>query len=125
MGQPGYPAQGLGFFLNKFALKTADVVIPVSEEIAQILKKDWCLKNVVLIQNTFDKTTRKKSFTKKRKKITIISCTRIDKNKNVSDIIKALNILVKKNNNIELLIIGDGPELKSCMDLVTQLQIQN
>ena len=48
-----------------------------------------------------------------------------DAHKRFSDLIKSVAILVKKNNKIKLIIVGDGPERSNYEKLVKELNIEN
>ena len=53
----------------------------------------------------------------------IVTASRIDKNKNISSIIKAIHKL--KNEDVHLKIIGDGPELINLKALSTNLCLES
>ena len=57
-------------------------------------------------------------------KLYLISAGRLAKGKRLEVLFKALQILNKEYNNIELLILGDGPEENSYKELVKELKIK-
>ena len=93
---------------NKVVLINNGVVIPeiVSEEIKSQLKQ----KHTILSDD-----------------IVIGSVGRMssDAHKRFSDLINAVAILIKKNNKIKLILVGDGPEKSNYEKLVKELDIQN
>ncbi len=104
------------FILIKFIYKKVDLVIGISKKLCIDLKK-LTNANVKLIYNpAFDKNIIKKSnsfypkiFNKKNK--FIINVSRFTKRKNQIFLIKAFEQVLKRSDNIKLILIGYGKEL--------------
>jgi GalNAc-alpha-(1->4)-GalNAc-alpha-(1->3)-diNAcBac-PP-undecaprenol alpha-1,4-N-acetyl-D-galactosaminyltransferase len=57
------------------------------------------------------------------KKKTLLSVGRLDKGKNHKDTILAFSLLIKKHPNLQLVIVGDGPESLTLKELTKKLGI--
>lgn len=75
--------------------------------------------NGVLTKNFILNNVEKR--TQKVKKFVIIGL--LHKNKNQAEAIKALAIVLKKNNNVQLLIAGEGNEKEALIKLVNDLRV--
>ena len=109
-------------FLIRFYYKRFDKIICNSIYIGNYLKKKYGIKSITIhppsiISN--NKIIKNKNYS--NKKIVISTICRLSKEKAVHEIIYALNHL--KLNNIELKIIGDGPEKKNLKDLTKKLSL--
>ena len=107
--------------LEKFTIKNADAVICVYEYIVPYAKKNNA-KNIFKIYNKVDLKKFSSSGKKKFEKSipTIISVGRLIDQKDHSLIIKAI-----KNLNVNLIIIGDGPNYQKLLDYINENQLQN
>jgi 1,2-diacylglycerol 3-alpha-glucosyltransferase len=102
----------------------ADLVIAPTESIIEILR-NWGVKSSImavasgveeaLFQNPQREETREKLNIKKEE-LLIILVSRLTEEKNADFIFRALKDLLKKNNQVKFLVVGDGyllPELKT------------
>lgn len=124
------------FYKEKF--QKAKTIIVITED----MKKEFYhnfpfLKDKVkILYNFFDiseikrKSIEYSEIDKKLQKLLddnyILSCSRIDKNKDLGTLIKAFKIVKEKNFSIKekLYIVGDGPEKKEIEKLVNKLKLQ-
>lgn len=83
------------------------------------LNKDDYYYNLEIRNNLRDKLNISK------KDIVLGTVGRLSKDKNQIFLIDLLNILIKKNNNYKLLIVGCGPEEKNLKEYVEDLCLQN
>ena len=104
------------FILIKFIYKKIDVVIGISKKLCIDLKKLTNAKVKLIYNPAFDKNIIKKSnffypkiFNKKNK--FIINVGRFTKRKNQIFLIKAFEQVLKRSDNIKLILIGYGDEL--------------
>lgn len=93
---------------NKVVLINNGVVIPdiVSEDVKSKLKEQYAILSDDIVIGSVGRMSS-------------------DAHKRFSDLIKAVAILINKNNKIKLLLVGDGPEKSSYEKLVNDLNIQN
>lgn len=111
--------------LIKFVLKRADKIITVSEDLkTQILKEFKIFKKKVEI---IPMPVRKKIFYSPIKWKTpknIITVGRLDEQKGIIYLLKAIYILIKKGyKNIKLYIVGEGPLKKSLIQKAKKMKI--
>lgn len=104
------------YILIKFIYKKADMVIGISKKLCLDLKKLTNAKIKLIYNPAFDKNIINKSnifypkiFDKKNK--FIINVGRFTKRKNQIFLIKAFEQVLKKKENIKLILIGYGNEL--------------
>ncbi len=72
-----------------------------------------------------DKDFIKQIKSRKNKRFTLICVCRLVNYKRVDILIKAMKILISKNFQIHLSIIGDGPEKPSLLDQIDKLGLKN
>jgi glycosyltransferase involved in cell wall biosynthesis len=111
----------------RYALEKATLIHCVSnfakERVLQIVPSR--ADDINVIYNAIDLGYWEK-YRKTEKNNWIITICRLVKNKNVSSVIKAYNLLpLEFRNNYKYLIIGDGPERQSLENLVKELDIQD
>lgn len=96
----------------KSAYNDADALISVGEKLKVSMMK-YTNKDITVIPNIVDMEKFNKK-NKKNKKNTdefiFITICNLKKNKNIDFLINAFNISFKGNNNIKLIILGDGEE---------------
>lgn len=81
-------------------------------------------KYIIVEPHTIEKKDIVVPFVK-RPDFTAISLGRLDKDKRVSDVIRAFDLVIKQFSQAQLVIYGEGPEKKNLMELVNNLGIQN
>jgi glycosyltransferase involved in cell wall biosynthesis len=93
---------------NKVQLITNGVAVPkaVSPAVVQNLKKKYHIEPDEIVIGSVGRMSS-------------------DAHKRFSDVIKAVAILVKKKHKVKLVLVGDGHQKLSYMQLVTELQIQD
>jgi len=107
--------------IEKPVLENADAVICVYDFIVPYAK-DMGAKNISVIYNKVDlnKFSPKQSKEFNSSKPTILSVGRLIDQKDQSVLIKSI-----KDLDVELIIIGDGPNYQRLLDLIKQLRVEN
>jgi len=82
-----------------------------------------CQKKVQIIQNGVD-LKRMNMILPHIETSDIIFVGRLIKEKNVDLLIRAMGIFSQKNKNYQLLIIGDGPERETIVQLICELSLE-
>jgi 1,2-diacylglycerol 3-alpha-glucosyltransferase len=67
----------------------------------------------------------KNKYNIKKDKFNLITISRLSEEKHVDDLIKFFSKLVKTNNKIQLIIVGDGPEMQKLVNLTIKLELSN
>ena len=121
--------------LDKYTSRLVDVYTPNSKALLPYLKKINVPKSKIKIINNFidpSEYSKKYSRSNYRKKLkiprenkVIINVARFVPQKNQKMIISAFNEYNKKNSKSNLLLVGDGPTLKSCKNLAKSLKLKN
>jgi len=118
-------------FLEKINLKRAGLIIVSSQYAKKKVVKLYNinLDKIAIIANGFELNTWKKYLSsqllKKRNKKRILGVAKFYPRKKVEVLIKAFNLVLKKNKNVELFLVGDGFELTKMKNLVKKLNINN
>ena len=99
-------------FLKNLIYKKSDGVISNSIESFNYFKNKKFKNELIYIHNPVEKINNNNKIDKKNKKI-ILSIGRLEKQKNIIGLLKAIIIVKKKFNNIRLIIVGSGTEIKS------------
>ncbi len=81
--------------------------------------------NVHLLPNIVDTSIFKPLPTKKHQSINLVIACALRQGKNISDIFKAMNILLAKGYKVHLTIIGDGYLLPTYKSLCTKLNLDS
>lgn len=114
-----------GYFL-KFAVSyfynRANAITTVSEGIKHSLIKDFKITNNILTIHLGVKNNNIKTI-KKNKNNTIITLSRLDKQKDIYTLIKAFKMVKNKISNTKLWILGDGPLRKDLQNLTKRLEL--
>jgi glycosyltransferase involved in cell wall biosynthesis len=106
-GQHAYPPRILK--LSKLILKKASVIMPVSEDLKNNLKKLCPHQHYEIISNVVDERIFQPEIHEKNKLTQFVHIsTAHDPQKNVSGIIRVINKLRAKSENFQLHIISDG-----------------
>jgi glycosyltransferase involved in cell wall biosynthesis len=116
-------------YLFKRTVKTvfaqSEGITTVSENLMNSLKKHGIKhQNSFLISNVIDIPSEIKKNTSDKIRILTISIL-FDEIKNISGIIKAFYQVQKNFSNIELIIIGDGPDKNELIQLAKNLSLYN
>ena len=121
--------------LDKYTSRLVDVYTPNSKALLPYLQKINVPKSKIKIINNFidpSEYSKKYSRSNYRKKLkiprenkVIINVARFVPQKNQKMIISAFNEYNKKNSKSNLLLVGDGPTLKSCKNLAKSLKLKN
>ena len=125
-----------GWFLKKFfpiVNKRANVLTCVSKDLIKQYKKIFPytrqvgLYNIVLNSESYlnMKSKVSHSWFKKKDYQLAIAAGSLAKWKGFDDLIKAINILIKKKIKIKLVIIGSGPEKIRLNKLINKYELQN
>lgn len=97
-----------------------DKLVVVNEEIKNIYYKE--IGNKVISINNFINTLSTKNHDKSSKNL--IAVGRFSKEKGFSDLIDIMSILVKKDNDITLTLIGDGEEFNDIKEKIKTLNLE-
>lgn len=83
-------------------------------------------KNIIIISPGIDTKifcpSKRKSI--KKRKFTIITTSKLLNRKRIDLIIKAIGEVAKQDKNIHLMIVGDGPQKESLVNLVHELKLE-
>lgn len=115
--------------ISKIAYRKANTILCVSENIRNILisKGTDFEKKSFVIYNPLDENKinilSKESLDYKTKNLKIINVGRLTEQKNIFLLLEAFQKNYKKNKNIELWLVGDGPKKKELQDMCKILQI--
>lgn len=108
--------------LISYYYKKFDLVICNSNYLGQYLKEKYNIQSKTLFPpsiTTLNKKIKKNNF--KSLKVKIITVCRLSKEKNINEIIKAINQIEKE---ISLYVIGDGPEKENILKLIRSLDLE-
>ena len=112
-------------FLIKYLYKKADAIVGISKRLSKDLSEYVNKKCITIYNPAFDKNiyklSKKKIFLKKKKN-TILTIGRLEDQKDIKTILKAF-ILVLKNIESNLLIIGYGSQLNEIQQIIKQNNI--
>lgn len=110
--------------LVNVALENASYVIVESQSIASDVMR-YCSKNPIIVHYGLDlnifKPINKKLFEKR----TVISVGSLTNRKGYEYLLKAIKKVLEKNNTINFLIIGKGPEEQHIKQMIKELDILN
>lgn len=118
------------YYLIKFIYKKVDLVIGISKKLCFDLKLYTNAKIRLIYNPAFDKNIIKKSncfypsFFNKNNKF-IINVGRFTKRKNQLFLIRAFEQVIKKFDNIKLILIGYGDELTKIKKYIALKQLEN
>lgn len=117
-------------FITKLIVRNASAVMPVTMQLSESMKKCKLYNNnYIIVPNVVDTDTFNsgilKIAQKKQDKIPIIhiSCTN-DEVKNISGILKAVQILSRKRKDFYLKIVGDAPDFMMLKEKAKQFGIE-
>jgi len=114
-----------GFFgkiIEKLTIKLTDNIVAVSDRTKSKLITAGA-ENVIVIPNAinFEKIGKVKP---RKEKSDVIYSGRLMKHKNIDFLIKAVALLKVEKSDIRAIIIGEGPEKNSLINLVGELNLQ-
>lgn len=117
--------------LDRILLKRFDKIVPVSEEVKNILIKNISHKKILKIPNGIDKLKYNPTLNKSKAKSllglpdrkTIGFVGRISINKGISYLLQAADILIKEGYDITIYIVGDGEYRKTLEGQAAELGI--
>jgi len=120
---------GLRKMLAKFVIPKADAIRCVSQRLKKQLINDFRVKEekitVVPIYSELRTDNFKLKTKKEGDKFVFLTVSRLVAVKNIGLQIRAMAEVVKKYPNVELWIIGDGPERKKLELKIKKLKLQN
>lgn len=126
-----YPEDGnyKGFLLKHFTkkiLKTAKVIMPVSEGLQKAMLRHDLPGNYEVVPNVVDELLFKPQSGPAHLSIRFLHISSLnDTEKNVSGIIRAFSKAYLNNQNIELNIIGDGEDIQKLRRSVHDLKLED
>jgi glycosyltransferase involved in cell wall biosynthesis len=109
-------------------LKYFDAVTCVSPFLSDLAKKSTLKKNIFIVPNGFDYKTFKnvepiQNSNQDEHLLLYIGALR--KNIDVDFVIKAMPLITKKNQNVKLMIVGDGPRKNELVILAKKLGVED
>ena len=116
-----------GFAIQVLSLKMPHKVIAVSSQTRELLIHSGIInpQKITVIPNGIDPDLIKEALRQKRpRKNTIICVGRLIVEKRVDLLIQVVKFLRRMNPNIQLIIIGDGPERKHLEQLGREIEAQ-
>jgi len=117
------PAGCFGKFIEWWVARLTPAMVAVSATTAKNLMDLNGKKIVRIIQNGVD-LKRMNTILPHDETSDIIFVGRLIKEKNVDLLVRAMGILSQKNKNYQLLIIGDGPERETIVQLICKLALE-
>jgi glycosyltransferase involved in cell wall biosynthesis/ubiquinone/menaquinone biosynthesis C-methylase UbiE len=114
-------SSGLKIWITKLVIKNAKAVTTVSESLKRKMIALGLTNNYTVVPNVIESVTLAASTTNTKTKILTVADL-VDAHKNISDIIKTIIHISKKNASIEYHIIGDGPDKQLLTRLADSLQ---
>lgn len=114
--------------ISKTVMKNASVVIALSEDMKRKINDIYTGKNIIILPNgieleAFKEVYARKQYHKTGKTIIFVGTLRPVKGLNY--LIKAMSIIHKKSSDVNLLIVGDGPDREKLQTLVQDLNLQD
>ncbi len=112
-----------GALIKKFVTKNRFRMVAVSKENLKLIKEFYGIEtNCVYINNGIDIN---KYYSKEHNCFTYLNVARHDDNKNQEAIIRAFSEIYHEESNVKLILVGDGPNHRSLVDVVEALNIQD
>jgi len=117
--------------ISKLVLKNANTAIALTEDMKREMQK-LCDRDILVIPNGIDlekfknlsrKDLRKRLKIKDNEKIITFVGT-LRPVKGVKYLIKAMELIIKKNENVKLMLVGDGEEREELESLVEELDLK-
>mgnify|MGYP003518675941 CR=1 FL=1 len=125
---------GLYEYYNAFKTKYKyiDEIVNVSEGAKQsfiaktkiLQKKVWSIPNYIDAEEIITKSKKENSFTVDNKKYNLVTVGRICHQKGFDILIEHMKNIVQQNKNVNLYIIGDGPDAPKIKKLVKRKKLQ-
>ena len=114
----------LKIFIKIFFYHFASIIVCNSKQTSAFFRRSLLInKKVYTIYNPI-KNVNKKNNISKRNKFNLLTVGRLENQKNLTGMIKALSIVLKENNKIKLIIVGKGSEKKKLVDISKSLKIE-
>lgn len=111
-------------FIKIFFYHFASVIICNSNQSSNFFRKSLLInKKIYTIYNPIENIVKKNKSTK-RNKYRLLTVGRLENQKNLTGLIEALSIVIKKNKKIKLIILGKGSEKLKLVNLSKSLKIQ-
>ena len=114
--------------LHKYSLKKGDLVVCCSKAVYydQIKNYHADIRKIKVIENFYDENIVK-SLSKEKvlENNYIMTIARLEKHKGLIELIKAFEVVVKKNSNIKLLIFGRGPLKDELLSLIRNNHLED
>ncbi len=117
----------LGEKFNQSLYSKSDALIAVSNSVFQEMLNNLNHANTHVIYNGVINCEylSTKAICVNKPKLSFLSVGHINAAKNTKSLIHAFNSILKKFTNVELVFVGDGPQLKELKDTVSSLGISN
>ncbi|MBS5938018.1 glycosyltransferase [Clostridium sp.] len=106
----------------KDVYNNADYIISVGEKLKEVIGT-YSNRRVEVIPNIVDVERFSINRSKEDDNFTFISISHLKENKNIDLTLKALKEVIKVYDNIRLIVVGDGPEKESLINIAKELMI--
>lgn len=118
----GEHKKNLMFLLSRWLLKRADAIIVPSPLLAQLYRKQYCvpMQKITIVSNPVPKAQAELAEQEK----TIVFASRLVAYKNLFLVLKAFKATSSQFPDVNLLIMGDGPERGRLEDLSRKIGIE-
>ena len=112
--------------IDRFSAILSSDIICVSRYVREFIIKKLRLyeKQITTIYNGYFPKTYKPTEKRKYKNITVVVISRLVKFKRIDDLIKALKMVLNYRQDIQLIVIGDGPERERLEKLSQNLPVK-
>ncbi|MGQ9679865.1 MAG: N-acetyl-alpha-D-glucosaminyl L-malate synthase BshA [Candidatus Bathyarchaeia archaeon] len=108
--------------INAYSIENADSVTSVSKYLVQDAREKLCIKNeITVIPNFVDARTYSPPKEAERSdRFSIIHISNFRPVKRAQDIIEAISLVVKVDDDVRLILVGDGPERGRAEEMVRE-----
>lgn len=114
--------------LNIISLKLGDVIVCPSKAVKiDQIKNYHANKDKIMVIENFCNPLEIRKLANESVSLSnyIMTISRLEKHKGIIELIKAFNLVVKKNKNLKLLIFGRGPLKEEIINLIKKLNLEN
>lgn len=115
--------------MNTYSIESADRLTAVSGYLAEEARKNLGVtKEISIVPNFVDSDAFSPAFnnaTKRRHQFVVIHVSNFRPVKRVQDIVHAMEIVVKRDKDVKLMLVGDGPERHRAEVMVSEMKLNH